>query len=394
MYTLKVNDDLRYRYECFGGLAWKPHKYIYKLNHYETGLLNLLERPRSIKNIKPKVLARCRDNIKNKLLDRNLVVKTKRRHNTIKKGTYRKIFSKINKSNKRTRAKPFWVHIQPYRFCNQECIHCYCDGSYEASRLQLDMKEWKRVIDALNKYGIIDVYVTGGENLILEESFELNKYILENGMGTGISTNAMRVTDTAIRRIEGLGISTIQVSLDGASPSTNNYIRGKDGAFEKTIGGIKKLKSIVSVIINTVVNKVNMHEIEEIVKLCKELDINTVRFFPQKGVGRSESNSEVLLDETDYNYLCDETNRLDSKYQINVNFPRNSSCGAGMSGFAIDEFGNAFPCIFGIRNQDLCLGGISNHEDIDSIWFSSSKLSTFRNMDNSEPCKRCSTCYG
>jgi radical SAM protein with 4Fe4S-binding SPASM domain len=62
-------------------------------------------------------------------------------------------------------------------------------------------------------------------------------------------------------------------------------------------------------------------------------------------------------------------------------------CGAARSGFAIDQKGDIFPCIFGIQNKEQCSGSILS-EDINTVWFNSPVFNNFRE-NNNFPCNSC-----
>ena len=64
----------------------------------------------------------------------------------------------------------------------------------------------------------------------------------------------------------------IYVSLDGLE-KTHDTIRGVSGCFKKAIQGITAASKKVPVIINTTIMAENIHEIEDLVKLAKELDV-------------------------------------------------------------------------------------------------------------------------
>lgn len=286
-------------------------------------------------------------------------------------------------------SKPFWVHMQPFTRCNQRCIHCYCNGGPEGETLQLPVATWREIVAKLDDYGIMDVYVTGGESLLYGEFFEIAEEILSRNLGFGVSTNASIVTDRILERIGSLGIKIIQVSLDGATASTHDSIRGTPGTFVRTINGIKRLSEVCSPVINTVVNEINYHELESIVKLGLTLGVGKFKFFPQKHAGRSlESNSVVPTDRFILEELIPLCKELSTKYAVEVEtIDREKPCGSGHSGFAINQRGDIFPCIFGIEQYHQKCGNILDSE-IDDVWFHSDVLSSFRN-ERSIPCHRC-----
>lgn len=118
--------------------------------------------------------------------------------------------------------KPLWVHLQPFTRCNQHCIHCYCSGGPKADPFLLDVDTWRNVAARLDDYGVLDVYVTGGESLLLDGFFDIVDEILNRGMGFGVSTNATVLSDRVLDRLRELRIGTVQVSLDGATAATTS----------------------------------------------------------------------------------------------------------------------------------------------------------------------------
>jgi MoaA/NifB/PqqE/SkfB family radical SAM enzyme len=64
----------------------------------------------------------------------------------------------------------------------------------------------------------------------------------------------------------------IYVSLDGLE-KTHDTIRGVRGCFKRAMKGIVASKEKVSLTINTTIMTENLHEMEDLVKLAKELDI-------------------------------------------------------------------------------------------------------------------------
>ena len=88
-------------------------------------------------------------------------------------------------------------------------------------------------------------------------------------MHTSLVTNGTLLEsriDEIARYIDGV----VYVSLDGLE-KTHDTIRGVSGCFRRTIRGITASMGKVPVTINTTIMAENLHEIEDIVKLAKEL---------------------------------------------------------------------------------------------------------------------------
>ncbi len=285
-------------------------------------------------------------------------------------------------------VKPFWSHLQPFTRCNQKCVHCYCSGGPNADPFILPLEKWFFIIDKLDKFGVFDVYITGGENLICDEFFELSKYILSKKLGYGMSTNATLLTKKNINRLKDLNLRRIQVSIDASTPEVYKMIRGVD-TFYQAISGLKEISHFTEPVINTVVNKKNYHQLEDIVLLGMANKVSKFKFFPQKNCGRTITFSEMVFNDKDIkNLIIPKCLELSKKYTVEIETIGQSACGSGTSGFAVDQYGFAYPCIFGVEDHTQRIGNILE-QDLEDIWFDSKILNTFRQLERGEFCHRC-----
>lgn len=283
--------------------------------------------------------------------------------------------------------KPMWAHIQPFTRCNQHCIHCYCSGGPKADPFLLDVDTWRRVVARLDDYGVFDVYVTGGESLLLDGFFDIAEEILDRGMGFGVSTNATVLSDRVLGRLRELRIGTVQVSLDGATAATHELIRGSPGSFTRTMDGIDRIGEFADPVINTVVNRLNRGELEQVVKLGVDHGCRRYKFFPQKPVGRSTTRL-TLDDDEIMNGLVPECARLAEAHQVEIEtIDPQQPCGSGSVGFAVDQRADIYPCIFGVENPGQRCGNLLT-DDLDAVWFGSPVLARFR-KEVTTPCRRC-----
>ncbi|MFP3028413.1 MAG: radical SAM protein [Wolbachia sp.] len=296
-------------------------------------------------------------------------------------------------SPKKNIIKPFWSHLQPFTRCNQKCIHCYCKGGTKADPFLLSIEQWKCIIERLGGYGIFDIYITGGENLMFPQFFELASIILSKNLGFGLSTNASIITSTVVSKLRELNIKKIQVSLDGATSKTYEFIRGASlGSFNRSVlKGIRKLTEIAEVVINTVVNKLNFPELKDIITIGQSFGVKKFKFFPQKNCGRSKGYSDIILSDREIiDVLIPECERLAKQYSTKIETIGSGNCGSGISGFAIEQKGDIYPCIFGVSDKTQCMGNILS-DSLDDVWFNSVKLDKFRKLDEGRLCHRCET---
>jgi radical SAM protein with 4Fe4S-binding SPASM domain len=144
--------------------------------------------------------------------------------------------------------------------CNLRCRHCYL-GDTELIDEPLAKEEWKSVINQLYEMGVPKIAFLGGEPLLSPMFFELAEYAFRLGFKLYTTTNGTLVTPVIAKRLAQVGFNEIDVSLDGATPETHEFLRG-EGTFEKTVQGIQHLVTAgLKVKSATVVSKKNMNEI-------------------------------------------------------------------------------------------------------------------------------------
>ena len=173
--------------------------------------------------------------------------------------------------------------------CNLRCTHCYQDDYSGSNELGLD--GLKQIADEIvgtlakwNKRG--DIAITGGEPLLKKEIFPLIHYLesADEVSSLDILSNGTLINESVAEQIRGFKkIRCVQISLDGASPESNNAIRGK-GTFEKIIASIRLLRnSGIAVNIMFTLQRRNMEDIPALIDLAIAEGINTLtieRFVP------------------------------------------------------------------------------------------------------------------
>jgi radical SAM protein with 4Fe4S-binding SPASM domain len=386
--------DVRVRCEYFGSLVWRTRpRRIYRLDHAATVALFLYYRPRPLTMPVPWLAPlgitdeQWRRAVAD-LQDQGLLVPTAFDAAAVTGEDFRVVkYALDNDTPTCSVLKPLWAHIQPFTRCNQHCIHCYCEGGPKADPFLLPVDTWLGIIKRLDDHGVLDVYVTGGESLLYDDFFTIAEDILSRGMGFGLSTNATVLSDRTLARLRDLRIETVQVSLDGAHAALHERIRGAPGSFRRTLDGIGRIAEFSQPVINTVVNRLNLTELEDVVKLGKQRGCGRFKFFPQKPVGRSTAELTLGNDEI-MNQLVPECTRLAMVYGVEVEtIDAGKPCGSGSVGFALDQRGDIYPCIFGVADPAQRCGNILD-DDLGDVWFGSPALERFRG-EVSTPCRRC-----
>ncbi len=110
-------------------------------------------------------------------------------------------------------------------------------------------------------------------------------------------SNGYLLTKDIAKELINSGITRVQISLDGAKKETHERLRGKEGSFERAINAIKILKEIdfKDVGVAFCPTSFNYYELEETVKICKNLGVNNFRVQPLMVLGRAKYNLQKIL---------------------------------------------------------------------------------------------------
>lgn len=127
--------------------------------------------------------------------------------------------------------------------CNLRCPYCYIDRRNEAARsLDLGPDAYVSFIEQCAVKEELGAICLQGYEPLLPESFAYTRAILEAGQRLGIPTSLVTNGTYLERWVDELAElcpHKITVSLDAADPATHDRSRGKVGAFEDAMSGIR-----------------------------------------------------------------------------------------------------------------------------------------------------------
>jgi 12,18-didecarboxysiroheme deacetylase len=179
------------------------------------------------------------------------------------------------------------------RRCNLHCVHCYSSSQNIHYADELTTEEAKEMIDDLAAFGCPVILFSGGEPLMREDLPELAQFAVDHGIRAVISTNGTLITQEKANAFKKIGLSYVGVSLDGIC-ETHDRFRGKKGAFEMTIKGIRICRDAgIKVGIRFTMNKRNVRDVPAIFDLIEAENIPRICFYHLVYAGRGSK----LIDE-------------------------------------------------------------------------------------------------
>jgi mycofactocin radical SAM maturase len=288
--------------------------------------------------------------------------------------------------------------------CNLQCRHCLSAGIGETDTIELSFEQCCAFIDELDRMEVFQINFGGGEPFLRSDFPDILDYAHSKGITTCVSTNGTTLDENLVKRLCGMKLLRIQVSLDGATATTNDAIRGT-GAYESAIAGIALLSKhcFPHLSINTVVTRFNFCEIEQLCTLAGHYGVKTrlSRFRPSGDARRvwqkfHLDNSQLAgLSE----FLSEHREVLtgDSFFPITKEDRRElglNVCGAARLTCSVLPDGSVYPCAF-LRDEQF-RGGYIIYEPLNSIWLDSPAFKAIRSIrvEACESCTRFSLCHG
>ena len=179
--------------------------------------------------------------------------------------------------------------------CNLKCRHCYINKKQHGENtLPLETVEaWLKVFASKNKNANV-IFLGGEPTLHPDLSLAIKKAKALGYNSITVDTNGYLFHDI-LSKVDPDVVDYFSFSLDGVTRKTNDMIRGK-GSYDNCIAGLKKaiLRGFTTSLIYTV-SQMNLHEIDRIAPLLKDLGVD--RFFIQViGIrGKSAENNQDKL---------------------------------------------------------------------------------------------------
>jgi len=192
---------------------------------------------------------------------------------------------------------PTCLQIDTHNYCNLSCIHCNVkqDGSFNLERGSIKNETYIKLIDYFKNSKINVANFMNGEPLLEPR---LNYF---NNLAGRISKSKIILDSNGTlyeERYKLLNeyIKVIRITINSYNADTYELIHGKDLLYEalRTLSWLKvNINNDVELSINHIVNKYNVHELEQFLKVFRGYNINV---FP---VHYGDSQIDSIKSKTD-----------------------------------------------------------------------------------------------
>ncbi len=299
---------------------------------------------------------------------------------------------------------PLWLLAELTYRCPLQCPYCSNPLDFARSHDELNTAEWIEVFRQAREMGAAQLGFSGGEPLVRQDLVELIAAARGLGYYTNLITSGIGLTEEKIASFADAGLDHIQISFQAADEEVNNLLAGSQKAFAHKLEMARAVKKHgYPMVLNFVTHRHNIDNIDQIIRLCIELEADFVELATCQFYGWAELNRAGLLPSKEQLVRAERiTNEWRDKLAAE-NHPcklifvtpdyyeeRPKACMNGWGNLFLDitPDGTALPC-HSARQLPVTFPNVREHS-IEYIWRDSFGFNRFRGYDwMPEPCRSC-----
>jgi radical SAM protein with 4Fe4S-binding SPASM domain len=242
--------------------------------------------------------------------------------------------------------------------CNLRCVHCYINTPASAKEIQkreLSTKEVYNLIDQITDEGCLWLLLTGGEPLLRPDFLDIYSYAKRKGMIITLFTNGTTITPSIAKHLSEQPPFVVEITLYGHTQQTYERVTRVPGSYEKCVQGIELLLDHdVRFKLKTMVMTLNAHEVWDMKKYAEQIgvDFSFDAVLNMRVDGGSAPGNFRLSPQEVVNFDLADKKRMKEWIELRVPLVGQDrepyylyECGAGLSSFHIDSFGQLSVCV-------------------------------------------------
>lgn len=412
--VLDITPDVRIRKEEFGGVVFNcENASYYPLNNLGFKLMQIMMSGGTISDLSKKIQEEFSiqdreihpfqaDEIRNQFLNQlyetgnvftefptNFLKDVKAGSNFVEKHSAKQALYKDLKL-----SAPLFVSLSVIFTCNLFCEHCYVSSTTEMKPDNMTPSQIKHLLNRLYEQGVFTINFTGGEPLIFDGIYDILEYAKELGFFVSLNTNGTALTDKNTEALKRIGVDKVRISVDSPDSRVHDTFRGKKGAWQKTVAGIKRLAELgINVQINTTISVLSINsrlDIDKIIALAKSLSVRKLHFGKVYSTGRA--NDEQKIEQKQVSELLEYVVLLRDQGESIIGkvthfqsptiegFPHYDGCGNCTGDFYayIGYNGKVYPCT-NLYKEEWCMGDAFD-QNLSEILTSSAKAIELKNL--------------
>lgn len=314
---------------------------------------------------------------------------------------------------RRTKKRVIVVMLELTYNCSERCVHCYNPGAVRNDMetsgrnkfKELQIMDYKRIIDELYDEGLVKVCLSGGDPFSNSRIWEIVDYLYKKEIAFEIYTNGLRLYGQE-QRLADYYPCNVGISIYGAHPQIHDAVTNVEGSFLKSCSVLNTLANLaVPLEIKCCLMKINVKDYLGVADIAKRyaavFQLECAIFDSVDGdtcvsnyLRLSKEQMEIVLrDKNNPLYVGSEL----PDYGARIMDLSENGCGAGSQNFCITPTGNVVLCC----NFHAKLGNL-NKQHLSDILNDNAMLKYWENLTlrqyeecwKHDYCKYCKFCPG
>lgn len=187
--------------------------------------------------------------------------------------------------------KPLIVNIELTRKCPLNCDFCYKGNKINKD---MDFKDFEKYIFELSKLGTKKILLVGGDPLCYSNIVECVKSAKSLEMEVNLSTGGTLLNNNIAYKLKKAKLDGFFVSLNGSTEKINRLSR--DG-YNDAINAINiAVNNKLNVYINFVVRDDNINDLNNVIKLAKNMGVLSIHLLSNKKDKDGKIHSQISKD--------------------------------------------------------------------------------------------------
>ena len=195
--------------------------------------------------------------------------------------------------------RPFILFWEVTRACALACKHCRAVAQPRAHADELTPQEALHLVDAIAELAPPMLVLTGGDPMMRRDLPEIIARAVRHGLRVALSPAATpRLVRTDFAALRELGVSSLSLSLDGATAATHDRFRGVPHTYERTLAAARAAKEAGLMLqINTTISRSTLRELPAFTELMRQLAPDVWSLFVLVPTGRATAEELPTADE-------------------------------------------------------------------------------------------------
>ena len=286
--------------------------------------------------------------------------------------------------------------------CPLQCPYCSNPLTLLKAAQEKPTSFWKGLITEAAALGILQIHFSGGEPAARSDLAELIAHATSLGIYTNLITSAVLLDEAKLSALAKAGLAHVQISIQGANAETADHIGNYRNGHEKKLAAARLIPALgLSLTINAVVHRQNLHELPAMIDLAASLDADRLEIAHVQYHGWALRNRAALMPTREALRQADATvaerqEKLRGRMAIDyvmpdyyADTPKTCMSGWGQKLLIVTPDGRVLPCHAAETIPGLDFQHAGKHS-LREIWEAGPAFNAFRGTDwMRDPCASC-----